>query len=320
MLAIAGSTVATLLHALLVLAAAPLATGLVGRLRATALGRRGPPVWQPYRQLRRLLAKTPLAPESTTDLYPAWPFVALAGTLTAALLVPGFSRGLLTAPLSDLITILGLLALARAATLLAAMESGVAFGGAAAARDALFSVFAEAAMLVALLTLALITGSTRVDAIAAALSAAPAGLSVSLGFALLAMLSVALTETGRLPADNPAGHLELAMVHEALLLDYSGRYLALFDYAGMLRLLLWMDLIGTMFFPFGMGNGGQPLSWPLGLLLWAGKTGLLAVGLAGFEISRAKMRVFRVPAFLGLAMLLGVLASLFLFLAATVTR
>jgi formate hydrogenlyase subunit 4 len=319
MLAAAGAAAATLLHAALFLAAAPLLAVWVASLRATALGRRGPPPVQPYRYLRRLLAKATLVPETATDLFGVWPFAAFAATLAAGLLVPGFCTGMLTAPLSDLIVILGLLALARAATLLAAMEAGSAFGGAAAARDALFSVFAEGALLVALLTLALITGSARVDGIAQALRGAAPGLSVSLAFTLIALLAVALTESGRIPADNPAGHLELGMVHEGLLLDYSGRYLALFDYAAMLRLLLWMDLIGAIFFPFGMAHGDEPLFWPLGLLLWAGKLAVLAVLLAGFEISRAKMRVFRVPEFLGLAMLLGVLASLFLFVAASVT-
>jgi formate hydrogenlyase subunit 4 len=319
MLAAAGSAFATLLHAALFLAAAPLLAGLVGSLRAASLGRRGPPPLQPYVHLRRLLAKAALAPDTATDAFPAWPFVAFAAMLTAGVIVPGFSTGLLTAPLSDLIVIIGLTALARAATILAAMESGAAFGGAAAAREALFSVFAEGAALVALLTFALITGATRVEAIADSLRGTSPVLSVSLGFTLVALLAVALTESGRLPADNPAGHLELGMVHEGLTLEYSGRYLALFDYAAMLRLLLWMDLIGTIFFPFGMAQGAAPLSWPLGLILWAGKLAVMAAALAAFEVSRAKMRVFRVPEFLGLAMLLGVLASLFLFVAASVT-
>jgi len=318
MIAAAGSALATLLHAALFLAAAPLLAGLVGRLRAAALGRPGPPWLQPYLHLRRLLAKAALAPETATDLFPAWPFAAFAATLAAGVIVPGFATGLLTAPLSDVIVILGLMALARAATVLAAMESGAAFGGAAAARAALFGAFAEGAALVALLSFALITGSTRVAAIAESLRATPPGLSVSLGFALVALLAVALTETGRLPADDPAGHSELGMVREGLTLEYSGRYLALFDYAAMLRLMLWMDLIGTMFCPFGMAEGAAPLSWPLGLLFWAGKLTVMAAALAAFEVSRATMRLSRVPEYLGFAMLLGVLASLFLFVGGAV--
>jgi formate hydrogenlyase subunit 4 len=132
------------------------------------------------------------------------------------------------------------------------------------------------------------------------------------------MLAVALTETGRIPTDNPSGHLELAMVHEAMLLEYSGRFLLLFEYAAMLRLMVWMCLIGTVFFPFGMARAGEILTWPGGLVLWAGKLGVMAGALSLFEIGTAKMRVFRVPEFLGVAMLLGVLAGVFLFVAARI--
>ncbi|MDD2794888.1 respiratory chain complex I subunit 1 family protein [Acidocella sp.] len=310
--------VATLLHIGLVFALAPLLMGLVTKLRARLLGRRGPPVVQPYRNLRRLLHKTTLVPDTATDLYPIWPFVCFTATAGAAMLVPGFSLGLLTANVGDFITLIGLFALARGATMLAGMESGFGFGGAAAAREALFSVFAEAALLVILISFVLIAHSPTVDGVAAAFRNGQLGISVSLGFALAAMLAVALTETGRIPADNPAGHLELAMVHEAMLLEYSGRFLLLFEYAAMLRLMVWMCLIGTVFFPFGMARAGEILTWPGGLVLWAGKLGAMAVVLSLFEIGTAKMRVFRVPEFLGVAVLLGVLAGVFLFVAARI--
>ena len=310
--------VATLLHIGLVFALAPLLMGLVTKLRARLLGRRGPPLVQPYRNLRRLLHKTTLVPDTATDLYPIWPFVGFTAIAVAAMLVPGFCLGLLTANLSDFITLVGLLALARGATMLAGLESGFGFGGAAAAREALFSVFAEAALLVILISFVLIAHSPTVDGIAAAFRTGHIGISVSLGFTLAAMLAVALTETGRIPTDNPAGHLELAMVHEAMLLEYSGRFLLLFEYAAMLRLMVWMCLIGTVFFPFGMARAGEILSWPGGLVLWAGKLGVMAVALSLFEVGTAKMRVFRVPEFLGVAMLLGVLAGVFLFVAARI--
>ena len=310
--------VATLLHVALVFALAPLLLGVVTKLRARLLGRRGPPLAQPYRNLSRLLHKTTLVPDTATDLYPAWPFVSFAAIAVAAMLVPGFCLGLLTSDLSDFITLVGLLALARGAVMLAGLESGFGFGGAAAAREALFSVFAEAALLVILISFVIIAHSPTVDGIASAFRTGHIGISVSLGFALAAMLAVALTETGRIPTDNPSGHLELAMVHEAMLLEYSGRFLLLFEYAAMLRLMVWMCLIGTVFFPFGMARAGEILSWPGGLLLWAGKLGVMAVALSLFEIGTAKMRVFRVPEFLGVAMLLGVLAGVFLFVAARI--
>jgi formate hydrogenlyase subunit 4 len=160
--------------------------------------------------------------------------------------------------------------------------------------------------------------STTVDGISAAFRTGHIGISVSLGFTLVALLAVAITETSRIPVDNPSGHLELAMVHEAMLLEYSGRNLLLLEYSAMLRLMVWMSLIGTVFLPFGMGQAEDILSWPAGLALWVVKLGGMAVALSVFEISSAKMRVFRVPEFLGVALLLGVLASVFLFVAARI--
>jgi formate hydrogenlyase subunit 4 len=318
MLLLLARLFATLLHIALVLAVAPLLAGIVAKLRARLLGRRGPKVTQPYRSLLRLLRKTTLVPETTTELYPVWPFAACAAMAGAAMVVPGFSTGMLTAPLGDFITLIGLLALSRAATLLGGLESGFGFGGAAAAREVLFSVFTEAALLVVLISFVLIAHASGIDAIATAFATGHVGISISLGFALVAMLAVALAESGRIPVDNPAGHLEVAMVHEALLLEYSGRFLALFEYAAMLRLLVWMNIIGTVFFPFFMARAADPLSWPLGLALWGVKLAIMAVALPIFEVSTAKMRVFRVPEFLGAAILLGVLAGVFLFVAARI--
>ncbi|WP_298216999.1 respiratory chain complex I subunit 1 family protein [Acidocella sp.] len=318
MLGVLLALLATLLHAGLCLAGAPLLAGFVNQGRARLLGRRGPPLLQPYRDLARRLRKTALLPDTATECFPFWPLAACLALAVAVLLIPGFCTGLLTAPAADYVTIIGLFALARAATMLGGLETGAGFGGAGAARDALFGLFAEGALLVLLLAFALLAGTTNVDGIAVIFPAAHIGISVSLGFALAAMLAVALTESGRIPADNPAGHLELAMVHEAMLLEYSGRLLALAEYAAMLRLLAWMNLIGAIFLPFGMARAGALLSWPGGLLLWAGKLVLMAAALCLFEVSRAKMRVFRVPEFLGAALLLGMLASVFLFVAARI--
>jgi formate hydrogenlyase subunit 4 len=318
MLAFLSSLIATLVHIALTFALAPLLLGLVTKLRGRLLGRRAPPPTQSYRDLYRLLRKTTLVPDTATELYPIWPFVCFTTIAVAAMLVPGYCTGLLTGNISDFITLIGLLALTRAATMLAGLETGFGFGGAAAARDALFGIFAEAALLVALLSFVLIAHSPTIDGISEAFRTGHIGISVSLGFALAAILAVALTETGRIPADNPAGHLELAMVHEAMLLEYSGRYLFLFQYAAMLRLLVWMDLIGAVFFPFGMARADDLLSWPGGLLLWFVKLGIMAAALALFEVSIAKMRVFRVPEFLGVAMLLGALSGIFLFVAARI--
>jgi formate hydrogenlyase subunit 4 len=318
MVVFALSLIATLIHAALVFCLAPLLAGIVNKCRAQLLGRAGAPILQPYWDLRKLLGKSPVIPDTATELYRLWPFIAFAATAVAALLVPGFCTGMLTAGSSDFIVLIGLLALARGATLLAASETGFGFGGAAAARDVLFNVFAEAAMLVAVLGFVLISHNLTIDGTAQAFRYGHLGISVSLGFALAAVLAVSLTETGRLPVDNPAGHLELAMVHEAMLLEYSGRYLALFQYTACLRLMIWFSLIATEFCPFGMAQAENILSWPLGLAAWLAKLATLAAALALFEVSTAKMRVFRVPEFLGVALLLGVLSAVFLFVAAQV--
>jgi formate hydrogenlyase subunit 4 len=307
---------AAFLNGALVLSLAPLLMGVVVKVRARLLGRPGAPIVQPYWDLAKLLRKTPLLPDTETQYYQVWPVVVFAATATAALLVPGFALGMATGGISDFITLIGLLALARAATMLAGLETGFGFGGAGAGRDALFGLFSEAAMLVVVLTFALIAHVPTIDGVAEVFRDGHIGISVSLAFALAAILAVALTETGRIPVDNPAGHLELGMVHEAMLLEYSGRYLALFHYAAMVRLMLWFSLVGSIFFPFGMGDAVEVFSWPLGLLLWVGKLVGAAVALSLFEVSTAKMRVFRVPEFLGVALLLGLLSGVFLFVAA----
>jgi formate hydrogenlyase subunit 4 len=310
------SLVASILNAALMFAAAPLLLGLVGKFRARLLGRPGAAVVQPYRDLAKLLRKSALVPETATQFYQVWPFVAFAATATAAVLVPGFALGGATAGIADFITLIGLLALGRAAVMLCGLETGFGFGGAGAGRDALFSLFAEAAMLVVVLTFVLIAHDPTVDGVGLMFRDGHVGVSVSLAFALAAMLAVALTETGRIPADNPAGHLELGMVHEAMLLEYSGTFLAVLHYTGMLRLILWFSLVGTVFCPFGMGDAWAVLSWPGGIFLWGVKLVGGAAALALFEISTAKMRVFRVPEFLGVALLLGLLSGVFLFVAA----
>jgi len=307
------SVLALLLHAALMLAAAPLVVGLARRLKARLMGRQGPPVLQPVRDILRLCRKQPMMAEDASPLFRIVPFVQIGAIGAAALLVPSFTLGMLTAPLADLLAIGGLLAVARVALALAALDAGTAFGGIGASRAMMFGSFAEPALLLVILTLAVIGGGTNLVAIAAVLQGGPAVLRVSLGLALLALLAVALVENGRIPADNPATHLELTMVHEAMVLDYAGRDLALIELAGGLKLLVWLDLIATAFFPFGIGTAGAA-GWVPGLAAWAVKVLVLTTGLAAMESAIAKMRVFRVPEFLGIALLLGLLAAVFLFL------
>ncbi len=305
---------ALVLHLALMLAAAPLLTGLIRRIKARLVGRIGPPVTQPARDLLRLLRKQPVVSESASWVFRAAPATSFAATLAAAALVPSFALDMSTAPFADLLVVAGLLALSRAATALAALDTGTAFGGIGASREMTFSAFAEPAMFLVIYTLALLVGTTNLDAIAGVLREGALGLRVSLGLVALTGLVVAIAENGRIPVDNPATHLELTMVHEAMVLEYSGRHLALIEAGAMLRLLLWASLLAAVFAPFGMANADAPLRWLPAIGLWAVKLGLLAAVLALFETGTAKMRVFRVPEFLGIAVLLGLLAAIFLFI------
>lgn len=313
-MAVLGAILAQLLHLALMLAAAPLVVGLIRWLKARMAGRRGASPLQPFRDLARLCAKRPLLAENASVVSEVAPYLALAATVVAAALVPGFAQGMALAPVADLVLVAGLLALARMALALNGMDAGTAFGGMGAAREMSFAVFAEPALLVSALSFAILAGSTNLDQIGAVLGDGGLGLRVSLGLAAVAMVAVALAENARLPVDNPATHLELTMVHEAMLLEASGRHLALWDYQAALKLTLWLALIAAVFLPFGAAPAGSgPLAWLVGLLAWAAKMGALCLALAAFEGVIAKMRVFRVPEFLGAALLLALLAAALLF-------
>jgi formate hydrogenlyase subunit 4 len=177
-----------------------------------------------------------------------------------------------------------------------------------------FAALAEPALLLGVMSLAILAGTTNLDAVAGALLEGGLGLRVSLGLALVALIGVAVAENARIPVDNPATHLELTMVHEAMILEASGRHLALWEYQAALRLTLWLALLAAVFLPGGQAPpGAGPLAWAAGLAAWAAKMAALGFALAVFESSIAKMRVFRVPEFLGAALLLGLLGAIYLF-------
>jgi formate hydrogenlyase subunit 4 len=314
MMAVLAALLTQVLHAMLLVAAAPLVLGLTRFLKARLMGRRGPPLLQPWRDTMKLLRKRPVLAESASVVTRAAPYLALAATLLAGLLVPGFAQGMLLAPMADLLLLAGLLALARAALVLAGHDAGTAFGGLGAAREMTFAAFAEPALLVSILVLALLAGSANLDAIGALFREGGQGLRVSLLFVALALMAVALAENARVPVDNPATHLELTMVHEAMILEASGRHLALWEAQAALKLTVWLALLAAVFLPVGAAPAGSgPVAWVIGAVLWGGKLALLAAALAVFESAIAKMRVFRVPEFLGAALLLALLAAALLF-------
>ncbi len=300
------------------LLAAPLLTGFVRKVKARLQRRAGPPLLQVYRDLARLVAKEAVVPEASSWLFRASPYAIFAATWVAAALVPEFATNLQFSWSGDLIVIVALLGSARFFQMLAALDSGTAFGGIGASREAMLASLAEPAMLMIVFTVALVAGTSQLSAIATFMHSGAEGLRLSLALGLVALVMVGLTETGRFPVDNPATHLELTMVHEAMVLEYSGRHLALIELAGAMRLLLYMSLIACIFAPFGIAPpGAGPASLALGLTSYAGKLGFGAVALAGFETTIAKMRVFRIPNFVGAALMLGLLGTLLLFMSAS---
>jgi formate hydrogenlyase subunit 4 len=302
---------ALLLHAALVLGLAPLLAGVMSKVQARLLGRAGRPVLAPYHDLLRGLRKQTVAAEGTTAIAQTAPAIVLSAVIGAALLVPSFTLGMATAPLADLLAVLGLLALARGALLLGALDLGTPFGGLGAARTAMPAALAVPAVVAIAYALTLLTGSSNLDRALAVLREAPTAsrvpAAIALGGVVAALGLVALALTGRRATGD---------ADDALRLDYSGADLAMLDYAGSLQLLVWLSLIGGLALPVPLSGGGAPLrAWGIGLLGWMAKTAVLAAGLAAYETTAARMPVGRVPVLLGAAVVLASLCVLLLFAA-----
>ncbi len=297
----------------LVLALAPVLIGFTRKVKARLLRRRGAPILQPWYDILRLLKKETVLAENASWLYRAAPYNIFATTWVAASLVPTFATGLMFNWAADLLALAALLGAGRFFLALAGMDVGTAFGGIGASREMMFGSLAEPATIMIVFAVSLIAGSTQLSEVAAFMSADFA-LRVSVLFALIGTLIVAIAENGRIPVDNPATHLELTMVHEAMILEYSGRHLAIIELAAALKLLLYVSLIGCVFFPFGLApHDGDLRSFAIGALAYVAKLATAGFLLAFFEVSIAKMRVFRVPDFLGAGLMLGLLGALLVF-------
>ena len=295
----------------LVIALAPLLTGLVRKVKARLMRRQGPSVIQPYRDLLRLVHKDAVVAANASWLFRVAPYLVFSITWVAAALVPTFASGLIFSWSADLIVIVALLGSARFLLALAGLDVGTSFGGIGSSREVMIASLAEPAMLLIVFTLALLAGSTQLSSIVEFMLTSAVGVRVSLGLALVALIMVGIAENARIPIDNPATHLELTMVHEAMVLEYSGRHLALIELASSLKLLLYLSLIAAVFLPWGADipwTGWPP--YAAALLVYLGKILGLAFLLGLFEVSIAKMRVFRVPQFLGAALMLTLLAVL----------
>jgi formate hydrogenlyase subunit 4 len=302
------------LQMLLVLALAPLVLGVTRKIKARLLRRIGPPTWQPYVDLWKLLHKEAVLAHNASWLYRTAPYLLFATTWVAAALVPTYAINLMFSWSADLIAIVALLATGRFALALAGMDVGTAFGGIGSSREMMIASLAEPAMLLVVFSVALIAGTTQLSTMASIFINGSVGLRVSLGLALFAFVFVAIAENARIPVDNPATHLELTMVHEAMVLEYSGRHLAMIEAAAALKLTLYFSLLACLFVPFGMATGDKNVdSVLIGLMTYLGKVLVLAVLLPIGETSVAKMRVFRYPIFLGSAFAAAALAVFLLF-------
>ncbi|GAB1235366.1 respiratory chain complex I subunit 1 family protein [Ferrigenium sp. UT5] len=299
-----------LVQTLIFVAAAPLMAGWVQRLKCHMQNRAAPVVWQPYRDLAKLLQKDMVLAENASWLFRATPYIVFGITLLGAAAVPLVVVHLPTAAIADLIVLVGFFALARFFTALAALDIGTAFGGMGASREMTVAALAEPAMLMVVFTLSMTAGTTNLSAVTEYVLNAGLVLRPSFLFALFALAMVAVAESGRIPVDNPATHLELTMLHEAMILEYGGRHLALIEWASQIKLMIYAVLIVDFFFPWGIASHYSAEAMALGAVAVTAKVMLLAVVLVAWETVLAKMRLFRVPQFLGFAFLMGLLGML----------
>jgi formate hydrogenlyase subunit 4 len=295
---------------------APLLAGVMRQVRARLEGRAGQGIGQPWRDLRKLLRKEPITPAGTSELFRIAPLVLFATTAVVAGVAPFVTAASPIGPAADLFAVVALLAMGTATLALAAIDTGTAFGGMGASREMTIMALAEPALLVAVFALSVRAGSTNLAAIVTATLDDPARVLSPGGLlAAIALVLVTVAETGRLPVDNPATHLELTMVHEAMILEYAGPDLALVELASSMRLAVFLGLLVTLFAPWGIATSPAPLAVAAGTVAFAVKVAALGAALAAGEVFMAKLRLFRVPELLAgsfLLALLAVTASVFL--------
>jgi formate hydrogenlyase subunit 4 len=299
-----------LLELALALLMAPLLTGWVNQCRAWLQNRSAPPLLQSYYTLSKLFHKEVLAAQNASSLFLTAPYIIFSCMALAAAIVPTLSTELIFSPAADAISLVGLFALARVFIALAGMDIGTSFGSLGARREMLIGFLAEPALLMVFFTASLISQSTSLSTIVDALAHTQFILYPSLAFAGVAFTMVSLAENARVPVDNPTTHLELTMIHEAMILEYSGRHLALIEWAASLKLFAYSCLGIALFFPFGIPSTADPAALTFALLILVFKLAIGGFLLALIETLSAKMRVFRAPEFLGTAFLLAVLAML----------
>src|SRR5437660_2063084 len=296
----------------LLVASAPLVRGIVARLKAWLQRRRGASIWRPYADLGKVLRKEDIVPHSASWLFRAAPRLAFAFTVTAAAFVPVFWTGAVLSFAGDFMVLVYLLAFARFLLLLGAFDGGSSFGGMGASREAMISVLGEFPLLLSLIAIALVAKSTSLAPIVAWTTTQNFfDISAVHVLAVAALIIVAIAETGRIPVDNPTTHLELTMLHEAMVLEYSGPSLAFIEWAQAIKLNLMIALLIGLFVPWGIATGPGAVAVVIAAALFVLKVCIAVVAIAILESSVAKLRMYAVPEFLGIASALAVLAIMF---------
>jgi formate hydrogenlyase subunit 4 len=304
------ATISQVLAIVAALLLAPLLTGWVNMCRAWLQNRSAPSLLQPYRMLHKLFVKESVVAEHASPIFQAAPYIVFGCMLVACAIVPTLSTDLPMSTAADAIALVGLLALARVFVSLAAMDVGTAFGTLGARREMLVGFLAEPALLMVLFSASLISNSTSLTTMVESLAHRDLAIDPVLAFAGVAFTMVSLAENARVPVDNPATHLELTMIHEALILEYSGRHLALIEWAASLKLFAYSCIGLALFFPWGIAEAQAPLELVLALPALVAKLAIGGMSLAVLETASAKMRIFRVPEFLATAFLLAVIGLL----------
>ena len=313
---IAQAIALILAQAAVLLCVSPAIVGLINKVKARLQCRQGAGILQPYADLKKLFRKQPVLSTTTTWIFTATPYIVFASTVTAGLLIPVIASQMPLNFAGNIIVFVYLLALGRFFLILAGLDSGSSFGGMGSSREAIVASLTEPAMIMAIFAIALTAGSTNLSTIVhrtALLEGIATDPSARL-MALSAVFIVALAETGRVPVDNPATHLELTMVHEAMVLEYSGRYLALLEWASAIKLLVFLTLIANVFAPWGIATSFTPMALSIGLAVYLIKVAGLALLIGTIECMFAKLRLFRVTDLLGVAFILALLGLLFFYM------
>ena len=302
--------VTQLMEVVAALAAAPLLVGWVNCCRAWLQNRTAPSVLLPYRGIRKLFHKDAVIAEGASPLFRIAPYIVFGAMVTAAMVSPSMGTRLPFTTAADAIALVGLFATARVFLSLAAMDVGTAFGSLGARREMMVGFLAEPALLIVIFVASLISSTTSLPAIAEALATRTLGVYPSLAFTAVAFMMVLLAENARIPVDNPATHLELTMIHEAMLLEYSARHLALMEWAAALKLFNYTCIGFALFIPWGTSTGDVPLALVAAIPVLGLKLLVAGAVLAVVETVSAKLRVFRAPEFLATAFMLAMLGLL----------